>query len=76
MPWSQLFLWASLWLIGLPLLFFGILGIMLGVAFAASTEYTDAVGVVFIVLGAIFTLHGAGLWFFAGWLLYRGNKKK
>jgi hypothetical protein len=71
MFWSQLLLWLS----GLPFLFFGILGIMWGVILAASDEYDDAVGVIFIVGGITLTLVGSVLWSCASWRFYRDNKK-
>ena len=71
MFWSQLLLWLS----GLPILFFGILGTMLGFFFLSADEYDDAAGVLFIVLGTMLTLGGSGLWSCASWRFYRDNKK-
>lgn len=71
MFWSQSLLWLS----GLPVVFFGILGIMLGVSSLSADEYDDAAGIVFIVLGVMLTLVSSGLWFYASWRLYQGNKK-
>jgi hypothetical protein len=71
MFWSQLLLWLS----GLPVIFFGILGTMFGVILVSGTEIDDAAGVLFIVLCTMLTLIGSGLWFYASWRFYRGNKE-
>jgi hypothetical protein len=71
MFWSQLLLWLG----GLPLIFFGILGTMLGVLIALSDEYDGAAGTIFIVGGITLTLVGSGLWFCAGWRSCHGEKK-
>ena len=72
MFWSQLMLWLS----SLPVVFFGILGVMLGVVAVSSDEYDDAAGVLFVVLCTTLTLIGSGLWFYASWRPYRDNKEQ
>jgi len=71
MFWSQLLLWLG----GLPVLFFGILGVMLGATVLSADEYDDAVGVIFIVGGITLTLVGSVLWSYAGWRLWRSATK-
>jgi len=72
MFWSQLLFWLS----GLPLLFFGILGIMLGVIVFSADEYDATAGVVFIVGGITLTLAGSVLWSYASWRFHREYKKQ
>jgi sulfite exporter TauE/SafE len=69
---SQLLFWLS----GLPLLFFGILGVILGVIAVSGTEIDDAAGVLFIVGGITLTLIGSVLWSFAGWRLYEVTRTR
>ena len=68
---SQLVFWFS----GLPLLFFGILGVMLGVIVFSADEYDDAAGIIFIVGGITLALAGSVLWSYASWRSHRDNKK-
>ena len=71
MFWYQL----SLWLVGLPVIFLGILGIIFGVNIHSAAEFDDATSVLFIVMGTTLTLIGSGMWFYAGWCLYQDSRK-